>query len=398
MRSSVLVTDGQERAALAAVRSLGRADFRVCVCSPFRRSLAGVSKFAHEERRVPDPMVSPDGFVEGVRELVGRWNIDVVLPIRDAALLPLLSDRNRLLGARIPFPDFAAYSRLSDKALVTEVGREIGLRIPRQRILRPGEALPDAGEAEVGFPFYLKPSRSVVMTGGRMRTLPVVRVESRAALESRLEELPPEGYPVLLQEPIEGAGTGLFLLRHEGRTLAAFAHRRIREKPPGGGVSVYRESISVDPELLAASERLLDRFDWSGVAMVEFKRDLETGEAYLMEVNARFWGSLQLAIDAGVDFPALLLAVARGEDPEPVRGYATGVRSRWWWGEVDHLLARVRYPKIERMLPPDTPSRTRTLLNLLSPSGSGVRTEIRRISDLMPFLFETRSWITNVLT
>jgi hypothetical protein len=36
--------------------------------------------------------------------------------------------------------------------------------------------------------------------------------------------------------------------------------------------------------------------------MVEFKDD-GVNPPCLMEINGRFWGSLQLAIDAGVDFP-----------------------------------------------------------------------------------------------
>ena len=42
--------------------------------------------------------------------------------------------------------------------------------------------------------------------------------------------------------------------------------------------------------------------------MVEFKLDARDGVAKLMEINGRFWGSLQLAVDAGVDFPAILSA------------------------------------------------------------------------------------------
>ena len=49
-------------------------------------------------------------------------------------------------------------------------------------------------------------------------------------------------------------------------------------------------------------QELLDELNWHGVAMVEFKVT-EDGTPYLMEINTRFWGSLQLAIDAGVDFP-----------------------------------------------------------------------------------------------
>ncbi len=51
--------------------------------------------------------------------------------------------------------------------------------------------------------------------------------------------------------------------------------------------------------------------------MVEFKADARTGTPYLMEINGRFWGSLQLAIDAGVDFPAILVAAALGAPIPP---------------------------------------------------------------------------------
>src|SRR5678815_1154177 len=100
-----------------------------------------------------------------------------------------------------------------------------------------------------------------------------------------------------------------------------FAHRRIREKPPSGGVSVLSESVAADPETVRKSLALLSALDWNGTAMVEYKQDRVTGQRYLMEINGRFWGSLQLAIDAGVDFPALLVAAALGEHPAPVTQY-----------------------------------------------------------------------------
>ena len=48
---------------------------------------------------------------------------------------------------------------------------------------------------------------------------------------------------------------------------SAFAHRRIREGPPSGGVSVYRESVPADPELLEAGE--IDCIMWNFVATAE---------------------------------------------------------------------------------------------------------------------------------
>src|SRR5690606_30931719 len=87
------------------------------------------------------------------------------------------------------------------------------------------------------------------------------------------------------------------------------------------------------------------------------KLDAASGRPYLMEVNGRFWGSLQLAVDAGVDFPRLLVDAATGRQPSPVHEYRFGVRSRWWWGDVDHLLARLLKSGEELALPPGSPGR-----------------------------------------
>ena len=216
---------------------------------------------------------------------------------------------------------------------------------------------------------------------------------SAAELERVLESYDPAAFPVLAQQRITGPGIGVFLLRWNGEILAAFAHRRLREKPPSGGVSVYRESAALDPALLERSRRLLESFDWSGVAMIEYKLDQATGTPYLMEINGRFWGSLQLAIDAGVDFPELLLRAAAGDPAPPVLSWRLGVRSRWWWGDVDQLIARLRHSSARLNLPPGEPGRIGALARFLLLWRPGDRSEIFRLGDPRPFLRETADWI-----
>jgi predicted ATP-grasp superfamily ATP-dependent carboligase len=106
-----------------------------------------------------------------------------------------------------------------------------------------------------------------------------------------------------------------------------------------------------------------------------------------MEINGRFWGSLQLAIDAGVDFPALLVAAALGDRPEPVKGFALGVRTRWWWGDVDHVIARVRHRKLYRSLG----GPLRAIHDFLLP-GRNVNNEVFRFDDPCPMLRESIDW------
>jgi predicted ATP-grasp superfamily ATP-dependent carboligase len=188
---------------------------------------------------------------------------------------------------------------------------------------------------------------------------------------------------------------GIFLLLWDGNVRAEFAHRRLSEKPPSGGVSVYCESVAIDESLRDRSRALLEHYGWRGVAMVEYKRDSATGQPYLMEVNARFWGSLQLAIDSGVDFPGILVACALGDQRQQMPSYRLGVRSRWWWGQIDHLVGRFRSSATTNPLPPDTRGTGRACADLvLGLFRRADYEEVLRWTDPVPFWNETIRWIS----
>jgi predicted ATP-grasp superfamily ATP-dependent carboligase len=386
----VLVTDGEQRAALAAVRSLGGAGHHVAVTSSRPHSLAGASRYAALHVQVPPPGGAPHEYAQAIAALVRQRKIELVLPITDESLLSLLEPSVRdALSASIPFPSLNAVLAIADKQHVTEVAASVGLAVPRQWTIEKRQV---EAPAEVSFPVVVKPHRSVVEASGANKRLRVDYAETPAALRTKLRALPTQAFPVLLQERVTGPGVGVFLLRWGGRVVAAFGHRRIREKPPAGGVSVYRESLALDDDLLARTERLLEAFDWNGVAMVEYKLDAKTGTPYVMEINGRLWGSLQLAVDAGVDFPVLLIEAARGLPAQAPRAYRVGVRSRWFWGDVDHLLARMRRSRAALSLPADAPGRLRTVRDFLAACLRPAEEEVLRWSDPKPFVRETLDW------
>jgi predicted ATP-grasp superfamily ATP-dependent carboligase len=389
--STVVVTDGEQRSALAVVRSLGRAGYRVVVASERGRPLAGASRWAAESVRTPSPLREPERTVEAWTALCRRTGAALLIPVTDAGMLAGFGVAEALPGVRIPPGTREGFLRASDKAAVAAAGAAAGLPVPDQVALAAPGPLPSL--EVLGWPVVVKPSRSVVSdASGRRRKLGVAYARSAVELSRRLEAIPAEGYPVLLQRRIEGIGEGVFLLPGESRLPTVFAHRRLRERPPSGGVSTLRESIAASPDLVARARALLTSLGWDGIAMVECKVDRD-GRPWLMEVNARFWGSLQLAVDAGVDFPLRMVRQLEGQDPGPPAPYRVGVRSRWWWGDVDHLLARFRRPEEEEWLPPGTPGRWRTLLDVLSPFSPGRRGEILRFDDPKPTLVEALAWI-----
>ncbi len=391
----MLVTDGNERAALAIVRSLGRAGCEVYVCSQHARSIAAASRFCTSHFIVPDALADPDGFLQRLITLCRELEADYLMPVSEAALLAVLPSRNEF-KARIPFPDAAVFQRVADKALVLQKAESMGIPVPRQVLVRsPVDAR--AFPPDIAFPVAIKPSRSVAVTHGtRVRGSVSYSNTLESAIDT-LTQIPVNAYPVLVQQRIRGVGMAVSVLIHQNRLRAAFAHRRIREKPPSGGVSVLSESITLDPALLSQSVELLLALGWEGVAMVEYKADTETGTPCLMEINGRFWGSLQLAVDSGVDFPALLVRAARGEEFPAVTTYNVGTQLRWEWGNVDSLIATLRSPHLSHA-DGRSPGRLGAVGAFLGSAGSAARGELMRRDDPAPFFRESVNWFRAILS
>jgi len=393
-RQTVIITNGEERAALAVVRSLGRSGYRCIVTESRRGSISAASRYCARSLRVPDALREPDKFADSIAALAAAERASVVIPIAEQSMLAILPIRDRLTPAVVPFPSLEIFSNICDKRLVLQEAEKIGIAVPAQLVVASREQISSSEAKGLRFPIVIKPARSVNGNGRDRAKLGVTYASSAAELFEKARSLPNAAFPLLLQERIEGPGTGIFMLLWDGAVRARFAHQRLCEKPPNGGVSVYCESITVEESLVALSQKLLERFGWSGVAMVEYKRDQRTGKPYLMEVNGRFWGSLQLAIDAGMDFPRFLVECALGSPPKSEARYRVGVRSRWWWGQVDHVVGRMRRRKSAPPIPPGTVSLPRAFGDmLLGPFRQRDYEEVMWWSDPRPFLNETLRWI-----
>lgn len=398
----ILITDGENRAALAATRALGRAGHEVFVAAAKHPSLASASRFCSRALVWPDPSVDSQSFVEALLHTASREPLDIVIPMTEITTLLVCENKHRLEPlTSVPFPEFSIVATAANKAEVHRMAEKENIPIPRTFFLdRPEDFQTFQEEAhDFTFPLVIKPARSRVRGGHGWKAFGVRYAQDMGHLTQILgQTLGGDAYPILLQERVRGDGSGIFLCMQDGVTVASFAHRRLREKPPSGGVSVLRESVAPDPVLLDYSERLLRRMNWQGVAMVEFKHDRDLGRAYLMEINGRFWGSLQLAIDAGVNFPLLAVDIARGRAVPPLKGYRVGVRTRWLWGDVDVLLARIFKSEKELCLPAGYPCKSRLFMEFMKFLGSDLHYEILDPKDIGPWLHETRCWFSRLIS
>lgn len=393
----VIVLDGNQRPALAITRSLGKRGIRVTVGDEAERSLSSCSRFCAGSFVYPPPYQDPEGFFQAVLERTRGLRQAILLPVTDVTVSEVLRRRGEFAeGITIPFDGFDKYRLVSDKAWLVSQCRTLGLPVPRSVLLTDYEDRGDVIVAakSLGFPLVIKPSLSRIRTGTGWIATRVRYARNEVELGDILSGEVFSGVPYILQERVQGPGVGVFLLMKDGVVLARFAHRRLREKPPSGGVSVLCESIEPPADALDAATRLLAGVRWNGVAMVEFKIDERGGVARILEVNARFWGSLELAVSAGVDFPYLLFLMAKGERIGESTGYKVGLKMRWELGDLDHLWIRLFRNSSGQSLPAGSPSRPSVLANFVADSfRRSVRNEVLRLQDARPFLHELGRYV-----
>jgi predicted ATP-grasp superfamily ATP-dependent carboligase len=233
-----------------------------------------------------------------------REHFDLVIPVTDESLLLLHREREFLSRySRLALPNEQGLEYTHNKIKTIELARECGLATPETQVVcDPTEV--NGLEVPDDSPVVLKPAFSYSLVDPYAGRLQVRIVKPGIDFRQRLVDML-RSSPVLVQEFCRGHGVGLSVLGYHGEVLAAFQHERVHE-PPEGGASTYRKSMPISPHLFNGVSRMCQSMEWHGPAMFEFKGDASDGRYVLMEINGRFWGSLSLAIEAGVDFPRLL--------------------------------------------------------------------------------------------
>ncbi len=312
----VFVTDASYKHTLAAVRSLGRKQIEVIAGSSSRYAQAFYSKYCKKKLIYP-PLEEETRFIRVMDRLLKTEKVDVLLPIGYQATA-VLSKYQEQFSKRVQMP-IAQQDSLriaGNKNETLEFAEQLGLRIPR--FYRKIDEINQ-------FPVVIKGSEGA----GQVRYATSKKDLAKQHFDGQI-----------IQEYIPGEGYGFFALYNHGKLRAFFMHRRIREYPITGGPSTAAES-TYDPNLKQLGMKLLEGLNWHGVAMVEFKKDRRDGKYTLMEVNPKFWGSLDLAISSGVDFPYLTAKMAMDGDIQPVYSYQVGNRFQWLFpDELLHLAAR----------------------------------------------------------
>jgi len=298
-------------------------------------------------RRViyPSPRRFPDQFIEFLLNEIKKNHYDCLFPMEEETLLLVAKHRDEIYShTSVLIPELKKLEFVRAKGNLIRFAEAHGIPVPKTVYALPtpepckvqGSPAPDVVQgtvASIPIPAVIKPR----ISSGSFGISYVKRQEDLLPAYHDVHRLYP--HPLIQEWIPDGLGTfGFSALLDEGSNVkAAFIHKKLRMYPVQGGPSTLREGV-YHPQIMELGISLLKALKWTGIAMAEFKVDPRDGIPKLMEVNPRFWGSLQLAIISGVDFPWLMLRMALGETFPPVLHYQVNKRCRWLlFGDILHF-------------------------------------------------------------
>jgi predicted ATP-grasp superfamily ATP-dependent carboligase len=328
---------------LAIVRDLGR--HGVTVYGIARSDGAPGLSSRHLRRG----MLRQGDVVAQLQRLGGEIGPAALFAIAETDILMLNSARPQLGSYRMMFADAARMQRVLRKDLTYDAALSIGLFVPRT--WHPA-SMQDAARAaqQARYPVVIKwadPNAMIVpLRQAGIALDKTAYCRDAPSLMACLRRYQPLGRYPMVQEYCAGYGLGQFVLMQDGEALYCFQHRRLHEWPPDGGTSTLCVALpsSRHAELMRQSIALLRAIGWEGVAMVEYRYDPASGQAALMEVNGRFWGSLPLACQAGASFPWYCYQALGLGRPLRAAPYRAGQRCRYMSAETRRLLYLLARP------------------------------------------------------
>jgi predicted ATP-grasp superfamily ATP-dependent carboligase len=320
--TSVLVAGYDQYSVLAAVRALRTAGYKpwFAVSGPGRR-YAGRSRATAGTVPVPDPAVDGEGLVRELAAAAGRLSAAVVVPSAETHLVALAGREAEFPETTLGVPSRERVERATDKAQLAELAAAAGLQTPPTKRIIPGDA---TSISAFGFPAIVKSSRSIIVgPDGNVLRYPT-RFLSAEQADKALEGFANgEG---LVQPYVPGSLVSVAGVSWDGELVCAMHQASIRIWPVPAGVSSYAVTVPPNVELEQGVSRLLQSIGWSGVFQAQFIRSPK-GEHYLIDLNPRIYGSLALAVAAGLNLPGIWVDLLLGRRPN-VGGYRVGVRFR----------------------------------------------------------------------
>ena len=291
---------------LAIARDLAGTGVRVIGLSADPKAYGNFTRFC-EVRTAPDSQSEPEKLAAFLTKAAGELAGAVIFPTRDADVVFLDRYRDELKDYRLSIPPRTALMRALDKGALIEYAQAAGVPAPKSLVAHNADELKRV-PAELGFPCVVKPVSSYLWRGeGRWQAVgcrKAFMADSWEQLKAEYDSVATVNPDVLVQEWIPGSTKDIAIMGayfgQGSEALGYFCARKLVQEPDDFGTGCVVQNVPLE-EIVQPSLRLCKRLEYRGMAEIEYKRDENTGEYKLIEINTRHWDWHQLSHMSGVN-------------------------------------------------------------------------------------------------
>ena len=245
-----------------------------------------------------------DALVAEIIRYIQKTKAQVVFPV-DEHIVKILASRRDAIGREAllaPLPDLETFTLAIDKWRLAEFLK--GSDVPHPSTVKYSKGVSEKAIHELHFPVIIKPI-------DQGNALGIYTFQNPTELLAFFEGQKLQ-HEYIVQSFIDGYDIDCSCLCSEGRMLAYTIQRGILASKNRFAAAVGIEFL-YDESVLKVVEKLMKRLNWSGVAHLDLRYDQKANEIKVIEVNARYWGSLLGSLNAGINFPLLAVKTSKGE-------------------------------------------------------------------------------------
>lgn len=316
---------------LSIIQELGRKGIDVYAIDSFRN--VGTTSRYGTYLKSPNPTESEREFIDFLVTAGQDFeNKPVLFPTNDHWVSAVSKHRKELSQYFEPcFSDQSTVDLLLDKRKFSQWALEQGYPVPRswtpEEVRNVSEEMfpiiakrgdgryrPDimhrSGFARKIHSFLIQ-RKDPKQLNERYRKISAIRLEvinNRSELEEFLDEHESVLENLVFEEYVKGMSDQMYtvgIYANQGTIKAMFTGRKVRGYPPDIGDCKVGEMQSVPSHVEETVKTMCDKLGYHGIAEFEFKRDLESGEFYLIEINPRSWSWIGITPACGVNLPWL---------------------------------------------------------------------------------------------
>ncbi len=300
-KTGVVIIEGHVQG-LANARALGEVGIPVYVVD-VGECVAQYSKYCKKYFKCPSYL--SDDFSDFLINLAKKEGLKdwILLPSNDHGVYSISRNKDRLKGYyKIISPDWNIFNKIYNKENLLKLAEEIGVPIPYTYYHQDNNIknfklqYPVITKGKTGLTFYKVMGKKAFLS------------ESNEELKANLEQIKTK-YPLnncFTQSVIKSTKSNYTVsftaFAINGEIKAHWTGEKLREHPSQFGTATLCRSM-YDESVHELSKKLIKEFNFTGVCEIEFLLDHRDNKYKLIEINARTWLWVGLAIACGVNYP-----------------------------------------------------------------------------------------------